>query len=265
MVLISIPFVIVYNIVFTILSFYILNPEILLLIRGLLLFGSCYTTALSVLPVVLVTLATLVPASSPIEKFAVGRFRSKVIILICSSGILFIGALVRLVSVIQEHPREDPGGINNKIAFYTTGFLLEIIVVLTYAFTRVDLRFWVPDGCEKGGDYTCLGKDKKSFNDITINEVDLKITLHPGVDRYSWFYGLLALPSRKEVREGIYGLGFQPKIICPPIDAGNSEILVYAFRVRKQSIKCPKISSNMRQSKGTWEDTFSLGPFNNFL
>ncbi|KAH8821777.1 hypothetical protein F5884DRAFT_635402, partial [Xylogone sp. PMI_703] len=147
LILISIPFIIVYNILFTILSFYILDSEILSFIRGLLLFGSFYTTTLSVLPIILVTLAAIVPTSSPIEKFAIGRFRTKIVILILASTILFTGALVRLISAVLEYPKQSSHKINDKIVFYTTGFTLEIIVVAMYVITRVDLRFWVPDGC----------------------------------------------------------------------------------------------------------------------
>ncbi|RFU34122.1 hypothetical protein B7463_g2236, partial [Scytalidium lignicola] len=265
-VLMSIPFIIIYNIVFTILSFYVLNPEILSFIRGLLLFGASYTTTLSILPILFVTPATIVPTSSPIEKFATGRFRSKIIILTFASTVLFVGALVRLISAIQEHQKELPGKINSKSIFYTTGFMLEIIVVSMYGIARVDLRFWVPDGCEGPGDYVCLEKDGKTFYDITIDEVELKGNLnHHGIDRRDWFRGLLALPTRKEVRDGIYELGFQPKIIFPPIDAGNSEILIYAFRVRKLGIRGPEKLSKPPRSKQMWGDTYSLSAFNELL
>ncbi|KAH8800896.1 hypothetical protein F5884DRAFT_685378 [Xylogone sp. PMI_703] len=265
LILASIPLVIIYNIVFTILSFFTLDSGVLSIYHGLLLFSGFYTTILSVLPILLITPATMIPSPSSIENFATGRFRSKIIILFWSSAILFAGAIVRLIATIQQHSKESPGDINSKSIFYTTGFLLEIMVVFTYAIMRVDLRFWVPNGCKGPGDYLLLGADDKAFKDIRIDEFEIRMNINQEYDLQGWFRGLQNLPTRKQVREAIHELGFRPKIIGPPIDTGNSEILIYAFRVRKLGIRSPETLSLIPLRQQSWESSFSLTSSDGFV
>lgn len=157
---------------------------------------------------------------------------------------------MRLLSVAQSHPINNPGQIDGKALFYLTGFVLEIMVVILFAAARFDLRFHVPNGCTGPGQYGASVPDKEDDQEALFEEVDVKMRMgyessiragldgeaveaqgrvkrwqEVGVDRTN--------ATREQVRQAIDDLRLNSELVGSPMDAGDSELLVYTFRVRK--------------------------------
>jgi hypothetical protein len=228
---------IIYNIIFFTIGFFALDTRVLDVARGLLLFGISYNTFLSILPILLIPPAAIIPNPSPVEKFALGRFRTKIIVLLFSSALLSTGAIIRLLTAINPRPANYPAKIDSKEVFYTTGFMLEIIVVIMFAIVRLDLLFWVPNGCKGPGDYRYLIPQRDANGKKLYQYIDVRLKMKTHYGTYtrdsSSTTDLCLKPTREQVRQAIYNLGIQPEVTLPPIVDGESEILVYAIRVRK--------------------------------
>jgi len=153
-IIVSVPTIIVWNIINASLSVFLIQPKQAATIHDLVIFGSCYTLFLCTIPITFLGFTALFPPSTPPERFGKGGLHAKILILIIASSILTVGAVIRLVTTVKVRPKDDPGALNSKAVFYITGFMLEIMVVVMYALARVDLRFYVPDGCTGPGDYS---------------------------------------------------------------------------------------------------------------
>lgn len=236
-ILASVPLIIFWNIINLTVSFFLLNPAKIKIVKDLLLFGSAYTMFLSIFPMIFIAFAAATPTSGKIESFGLGSFQAKVVILLSASAILFVSAIVRLVSNLVVRPKENPAPVDSKAVFYVTGFTLEIIVVIIYAISRVDLRFWVPDGASKPGDYTVKEDDEESF----FQDVDVKMRFSmesensevKRSDRWQDRPVDRTSATSEQVKQVIQDLQLNSQIIGHPIDNGDSEIMVYAFRTRK--------------------------------
>lgn len=242
LVLVSVPIIIINNIIFVILLFFTQTEKTINIARGFLLLGAVWTMLLSIFPVIVVGLATTIPSSMPVEKFGAGRFRSKIVLLLFASLTLFVGAITRLLSDLQEHSAENPGEVNSKKTFYTTGFMLEIIVVVVYAVGRVDLRFWIPDGSSGPGDYSKKDTDQEElFQDV---DVKMRMSVSSSFDSKTWVdnESEKLIASREEIRRAISDLGLKSDIVGQPVDFGDSELILYAFRVKKEggAVAMPK-------------------------
>ncbi|KUJ15365.1 uncharacterized protein LY89DRAFT_619257 [Mollisia scopiformis] len=265
-IIISVPMIIVWNIVNLTVEFFTLNAHSIKVVKDLLLFGSCWTLFLSLFPILFVGfLAPSNPLGNKIENFGLGSFMSKVVILISASALLFVGAVVRLVAAVQVHPKDAPGPIDSKLVFYLTGFTLEIIVIYMYAISRIDLRFWVPNGSSQPGDYL---KAKSGFRlssedeEALFQEVDFKMRFSSGTDlprdtkpqgmwdsddtsarwrpvsgpRWQDMAVDRSNATREQVRQAIYDLKLNSELVGEPVNVGDKEeLLVYAFRCRKGS------------------------------
>ncbi|KAM0276612.1 hypothetical protein ACHAQH_006569 [Verticillium albo-atrum] len=152
--LLSVPAVIILNVVSLIISFFSVgNSDRLAMTGKALLAGSSWIVWLSVVPLVFIAPALVAPGPPP-EQFGIGPLRIKVGMVFFSSLVLATGAVIRLYTA--DNP-ERPGTSNplfGRAVFYTTGFLLEIMVVYLYAFARIDLLFHVPNGSSGPGDYS---------------------------------------------------------------------------------------------------------------
>lgn len=172
----SVPFIIAYNIVFTVIAFYTLNPHIEAIVRGFLLFGLCYTLSLSLLPILCILPRTFVPHIVPIERFGTGIFRSKIGILLFSTVLLLAGAVVRLASHVMQHTTENPGVIESKQVFYIVGFAFEITVVVLYAIcASIDVF-----GCRmelRGQEITVTSKSTKRSSSRTCAKRRIRVLL----------------------------------------------------------------------------------------
>lgn len=89
------------------------------------------------------------------EKFGQGRYRTKISLLLFTSFLLSFGACFRLaVNFSPARPLADPAWYHSKVCFYCFNFVIEIVVVYTYAITRFDRRFHVPNGAMAPGHYS---------------------------------------------------------------------------------------------------------------
>jgi hypothetical protein len=168
--------------------------------------------------------------------------------LVYSSATLFIGAIVRLIAAAQSHPIDDPGQVDTKTIFYFTGFMLEILVVILFAAARFDLRFHIPNGCTGPGQYV---PEKEDDKEELFQEVDVKMRMSYGssiraqdpssngflipAERWQDIAPDRTNATREQVRQAIHDLKLNHELVGHPIDSGDSELLVYAFRVRKLS------------------------------
>ncbi|TGO36634.1 hypothetical protein BHYA_0119g00240 [Botrytis hyacinthi] len=243
-ILISVPFIIFWNIISLTISFFTLNPRSLETTKNLLLFGSCWTLFLSLFPAIFVTLATAIPSSTPVEKFGAGRFRMKPIILMLATALLVTGAITRLLGAVIEKPISAPSHLFSKPVFYTTGFMLEIIVVYGYLFLRVDLRFWVPDGAGgpvaqgSAGSYTVKSEDDEEK--LVDGSGDEGKSRAPS-SLYEKLYGNVVIgldtnipvSSAEKVSAAIADLSMSTRgeIFGTQIESPSEDVVLYAFRV----------------------------------
>lgn len=167
----SIILVLIAIITCTIQSFFTLDMNIRRIDRDVQRFGGTFFAVTAFLPLVLLALrAVLDKRGAPIEKFGTGRFRTKIIILIISSGVLTLGAAFRAGVSYMPRPRDNPAWYHSKACFYVFNFTIEWLVVALYAIIRVDKRFIVPNKSKGPGDYSRkVGKESEE-----------KINEHPG-------------------------------------------------------------------------------------
>lgn len=97
----------------------------------------------------------ITPRTQRPEKFGIGRFRTKLTLLLSASLILTVGACFRLaVNFTTPRPRDDPAWYHSKACFYCFNFVIELAVVYAYAIARFDRRFHVPDRSSGPGHYS---------------------------------------------------------------------------------------------------------------
>ncbi|KAJ5024895.1 hypothetical protein J3E71DRAFT_399997 [Bipolaris maydis] len=152
--------------------------------RVLFLVAQTYATVFCFAPAILVALSLLIPRTE-VEKFGAGRLRYNITILVISVCILSIGQVFRCVLAwipptlmidVQRGNVAIPWYLS-KASFYCFNFLTEILVVMLFAVVRVDLRFYVPNGANKEGDYS---KSRLDFhNDDEKTPVEENCTKEP--------------------------------------------------------------------------------------
>lgn len=259
--LVSVPMVIVWNIISLTLEFFTLDPKTSITARHLLFFGGSWNLLLCMFPIFVIGLASSIPSPTPIEKFGAGRFRFKIILLLFAAFTLSVGTLIRLIGAAWAFPIDAPGLIDSKTTFYTTGFMLEIIVVFVYAVGRIDLKFYVPDGCTGPGDYSRVS-EKQEDEETLFEEVDVKMrmTIRQTLVAQNWDDGTGRGPraSREQVQQAIQGLRLNSEIVAQPIDTGDSELLLYAFKVRKPDYGYEEVRTPQRASR--WMNAPREGP-----
>ncbi|KAI9787476.1 MAG: hypothetical protein M1839_000005 [Geoglossum umbratile] len=156
----SIIIVVSMNITSLVTYHYTLNPSVMLKCRNIQLFGICWYTFLAIFPLFFVPIGCAVPASTQVEKFGTGRFRSKAMLVCLASFILTIGTSFRMITAFFERPITQPAWFHSKACFYGFIFTVEIIVIIVYGIVRVDRRFHVPDGSKRPGDYSSVNLHK---------------------------------------------------------------------------------------------------------
>ncbi|KAK4448063.1 hypothetical protein QBC34DRAFT_439427 [Podospora aff. communis PSN243] len=151
----SIVAVLIMTITVTVQSFFTLDPDTRRIDRDIQLFSATYLAVLATLPIPLVTLAAIIPRRTRIDKFGEGHFRTKFALLIFTTTLLAAGAIFRAAIAYNPRPIQDPAWYQSKACYYFFNFGIEIIVVYTYALSRFDRRFHVPDGSSAPGHYSC--------------------------------------------------------------------------------------------------------------
>ena len=139
----------------TVQSFYTLNLNPRAIDHHFQQFGAAFFAIIATLPLPITMLTLLIPYS-PLDRFGIGRLRTKVIVLLISTTFLSIGAWFRCSVASQKPvPRTEPlPGYLGKAPFYLLNFLVELQTVLMYAILRVDLRWHIPNGAKGPGSYS---------------------------------------------------------------------------------------------------------------
>ncbi|PQK14570.1 hypothetical protein BB8028_0005g01010 [Beauveria bassiana] len=139
----SVPAAIIMNIIATAFSFFSVGkPTRLEASEGVLRVGASWNMMLVVMPLLWVFLASATANTSP-EPFGIGNMARK-------------GSLLVFTNPVAV---EAMSPLFTKGAFYTTGFMLEILTVAAYAFFRIDLTFHIPNGASGPGAYSTHPND----------------------------------------------------------------------------------------------------------
>ncbi|KAK5998425.1 hypothetical protein PT974_00804 [Cladobotryum mycophilum] len=134
-------------------SFYTLNVSTLNRIHNVQLFAIVYLAILAFLPTPIVAICLVLPRRGPIERFGTGRMRTKLFLLVFTSLLLSFSAGFRAGVSFVRRPLDDPAWFHHKAAFYCVNYLIEIICVYSYALSRFDRRFHIPNGSSAPGHY----------------------------------------------------------------------------------------------------------------
>lgn len=165
-------------IVTSIWQYFTLNNNALRIFRDMQLAGQTYFTVFAFAPIVFVLISVVLPRHE-VDKFGAGRLRVNITILLIAAAVISSGQIFRCViawlppSPLQnaQGQFQDPPWYYEKACFYAFNFVTEIIVLVMYAIVRVDLRFHVPDGAKRAGDYS------RSSVNVHVSEK----ALHPNV------------------------------------------------------------------------------------
>ncbi|KAK1992631.1 hypothetical protein LX36DRAFT_644460 [Colletotrichum falcatum] len=209
--LFSVPAVVLLNSTSIGVSFYkIEDQERVDTALNLLKAGISWIMLLAVLPVVVVLLASTIPGPRP-ERFGQGDTHQKIAVLLIGASLLIAGQSVRLAATVIGDPPGSANPIYSKELFYTSGFMLEIFVVVFYAVIRIDLMFHVPNGSCQPGDYSRKPK--------------------PGEADYE-----AALLTKEEIEDELAGLGHPYEIVdSSGLGRDGSGRTIVAFSTRRMN------------------------------
>lgn len=154
------------------------NINSLRIFRNFQLAGQTYFTVFAFAPIIFVS-ASLSIRRHEVDKFGAGRLRVNITILLIAATVLSIGQIFRcVIAWLPPSPLrnaqgqfQDPPWYYEKACFYVFNFVTELIVIIMYAVVRVDLRFHIPNGAKRAGDYS------RSSVNVHVSEK----ALHPNV------------------------------------------------------------------------------------
>ncbi|KAK3391038.1 hypothetical protein B0H63DRAFT_130643 [Podospora didyma] len=153
---VSIVLVLVMVITVSVQSFFTLDHNTRRIDRDIQLFCATYLAVIAFLPIPIVLVAALVPRRTRIDKFGQGHFRTKFGLLTFTATLLAAGAIFRAAnSFAPPRPLDDPAWYQSKACYFCFNFVIELVVVFTYALSRFDRRFHVPNGSSAPGHYSC--------------------------------------------------------------------------------------------------------------
>ncbi|KAH7328108.1 hypothetical protein B0I35DRAFT_403530 [Stachybotrys elegans] len=121
--------------------------------RDIQLFVQTFLSILSFLPLPLVAAALLLPREAPVEEFGEGSMTTKIILVVGASTLLSFGASYRAAVFYMSPPGSGLRWIHSRASYYCFFFVLELLVVYAFTFSRVDLRFHVPNGSSQRKSY----------------------------------------------------------------------------------------------------------------
>ncbi|KAJ5613353.1 hypothetical protein N7510_006547 [Penicillium lagena] len=138
-------------------SLYSLNPHTQAQCRDVELAALTYLLTFTCLPIVQIAIALLPPRSKEQETFGEGSARSQVIIITLSSCLCMLIAGFKAGAMWSpQRPMTNPAWYDSKACFFVFNFTLEIVILFLLTLTRLDKRFWIPNGSNQPGDYTRL-------------------------------------------------------------------------------------------------------------
>ena len=148
---------------FTVLTFYTLNMTLRSVALWIQRSAILYMMIFNVITLVLLLLSVLLPLASDNENFGTGSMSSKFIILgVAVFFSTFIAGFRAGIVWSSLQPASNPAWYDTKAAFYVILFSFEIIIIYLFLFTRIDRRFWVPNGSNKPGDYFPVALDSST-------------------------------------------------------------------------------------------------------
>jgi hypothetical protein len=108
---------------------------------------------LAFLPLPIIGLCFIIPRRQRIEKFGAGSMRYKLFLILFTASLLTLGAAFRAGVAYYRIPSTQSRWYLSKACFYCFNYLIELIVVFTYALSRFDKRFHIPNGSSAPGHY----------------------------------------------------------------------------------------------------------------
>ncbi|KFY11438.1 hypothetical protein V492_04463 [Pseudogymnoascus sp. VKM F-4246] len=160
-------------IVSVVLSLYTLDMHTRAICRDVQLAAITYLLVFTCLPIIHIAAAILLPKSKDAETFGEGSLNSKLIIVTASASLCMLIAGFKTGTVWSPpRPIQSPAWFDSKACFYVFNFVCEILILALLTFSRIDKRFFVPNGCNQPGDYTRLREqgwtESKSENDSSF-------------------------------------------------------------------------------------------------
>ncbi|RSL58053.1 hypothetical protein CEP54_008016 [Fusarium duplospermum] len=153
-------------------NFYTIDPHTKQQLRDVQLTAITYLAVLAFLPLPTIAICLILPRKAPMDKFGQGRMRTKLGLLIFTSTLLTLGAAFRAGVSYKIRPANDPAWYHHKACFYCFNYVIELIVVFSYALSRFDRRFHIPNGSSGPGDYSgSVKSDKPMYRVCTEEEV----------------------------------------------------------------------------------------------
>ncbi|CVL08484.1 uncharacterized protein FMAN_16260 [Fusarium mangiferae] len=151
-----IPGVLVMVITSTVVQLYSESPDIRSSCRDVQLAAVTYLLFFTCIPILHVAGAISLPRRNDGETFGEGSMRAKVLIVTLSSCMCITIAGFK-AGAYWAHPRllSNPAWYHSKSCFYVFNFMLEVIILCLLTFSRIDKRFYIPNGSTKHGDYSC--------------------------------------------------------------------------------------------------------------
>lgn len=136
-------------------SYYTLDTDIRQICRKMQLMGATIFFIAAALPLLITSIALLVPRTGRLDKFGQGSWKSKIITLFIASSCLSIAAGYRMGTLWQDPVTRnvDMPAYLDRPGLYVALFCNELIVVFLYAYMRVDQRFHAANGASGPGDF----------------------------------------------------------------------------------------------------------------
>ena len=155
----SVAVALILVIAFTVLTFYTLDQTKRTAALWIQRVSILYLLLFNIAYLVFFLLSVMIPPAQDGENFGkYGSMRSKLNILSLAGFATLIIAGFR-TGTIWSPPQlaSNPPWWDGKVAFYLILFGLEVFVLYFLTFTRIDQRFWVPNGSSKRGNYSGTG------------------------------------------------------------------------------------------------------------
>jgi amino acid transporter len=135
----------------TILLFYTLNMNILRISKDIQHFALVYLAVFCFMPFPIVLISRWTSRRENKARFGkLGTLTHQVIIVLVAATLLLIEAMFRTVTtLLPAHLITNPPWYDKRAAYYCFLPTIEVLVVLLYAVTRVDQRFFIEGKAER--------------------------------------------------------------------------------------------------------------------
>ncbi|KAL4813797.1 hypothetical protein BDW67DRAFT_102888 [Aspergillus spinulosporus] len=128
--------------------------------RDVQLAAITYLLVFTCLPLLHIIPAVVLPRSEQEESFGQGSMLAKLVIVTVSTCLCILIAGFKAGTLWSPaRPISNPAWYHSKAAFYVFNFVLEIMILGVLTFSRIDKRFYIPNGSTKPGDYSRMDKN----------------------------------------------------------------------------------------------------------